>query len=172
MECTNWRNISNSTSHRPVARIVIDTDHAHKVNNSPSVKLWMLHFDHIYCSKKKTNQMCFLQKIMSSLKIQKAEAHALYRCMAYNKIGEDSRIIFFYVTRETAFSLFVVSLHGLFELYLQHSSHSHSLTHHSCACVSVLHLCRRWPWGERVSIQWALRGRWCGSSVQGWQTYL
>lgn len=39
------------------------------------------------------------KKIASSLKIQKAEAHALYRCMAANKVGEDSRIIFFHVTR-------------------------------------------------------------------------
>lgn len=39
------------------------------------------------------------KKIMSSLKIQKAEAHALYRCLAANKVGEDSRIIFFHVTR-------------------------------------------------------------------------
>lgn len=38
---------------------------------------------------------------MSSLKIQKAEAHALYRCTASNKVGEDSRVIFFHVTRET-----------------------------------------------------------------------
>uniref|UniRef100_A0A671YDU0 receptor protein-tyrosine kinase n=1 Tax=Sparus aurata TaxID=8175 RepID=A0A671YDU0_SPAAU len=41
----------------------------------------------------------FPQKIMSSLKIQKAEVHALYRCSAANKVGEDSRIIFFHVTR-------------------------------------------------------------------------
>lgn len=39
------------------------------------------------------------KKIMSSLKIQRAEAHALYRCTAANKVGEDSRIIFFHVTR-------------------------------------------------------------------------
>lgn len=39
----------------------------------------------------------------SSLKIHKAEDHALYRCTAYNKIGEDSRIIFFHVTRKTPF---------------------------------------------------------------------
>uniref|UniRef100_A0AAQ5YFY5 receptor protein-tyrosine kinase n=1 Tax=Amphiprion ocellaris TaxID=80972 RepID=A0AAQ5YFY5_AMPOC len=38
-------------------------------------------------------------KIMSSLKIQKAQAHSLYRCMAANKVGVDSRIIFFHVTR-------------------------------------------------------------------------
>lgn len=37
---------------------------------------------------------------MSSLKIQKAETHALYKCTAANKVGEDSRIIFFHVTRE------------------------------------------------------------------------
>ncbi|XP_029988219.1 vascular endothelial growth factor receptor 2 isoform X1 [Sphaeramia orbicularis] len=39
------------------------------------------------------------KKIVSSLKIQKAETHALYRCTAANKAGEDSRIIFFHVTR-------------------------------------------------------------------------
>uniref|UniRef100_A0A8C5G8B0 receptor protein-tyrosine kinase n=1 Tax=Gouania willdenowi TaxID=441366 RepID=A0A8C5G8B0_GOUWI len=39
------------------------------------------------------------QKIMSSLKIQKSEDHALYRCVASNKVGEDSRVIFFHVTR-------------------------------------------------------------------------
>nr|XP_046248175.1 vascular endothelial growth factor receptor 2 isoform X2 [Scatophagus argus] len=67
-KCTGWRDISNSTGHQSVERIVINTDHAQK-------------------------------KIMSSLKIQKAEAQALYRCMAYNKVGKDSRIIFFHVTR-------------------------------------------------------------------------
>ncbi|KAJ3599918.1 hypothetical protein NHX12_033872 [Muraenolepis orangiensis] len=39
------------------------------------------------------------KKIGSSLKIHKAEVHALYRCVARNKIGQDSRIIFFHVTR-------------------------------------------------------------------------
>ncbi|XP_054458768.1 vascular endothelial growth factor receptor 2 isoform X2 [Anoplopoma fimbria] len=39
------------------------------------------------------------KKIASSLKFQKAEAQALYRCTAANKVGEDSRIIFFHVTR-------------------------------------------------------------------------
>uniref|UniRef100_A0A8C6WW17 receptor protein-tyrosine kinase n=1 Tax=Neogobius melanostomus TaxID=47308 RepID=A0A8C6WW17_9GOBI len=38
-------------------------------------------------------------KIMSSLKIKKAEEHGLYRCVAANTAGEDSRIIFFHVTR-------------------------------------------------------------------------
>uniref|UniRef100_A0A7N6BN74 receptor protein-tyrosine kinase n=1 Tax=Anabas testudineus TaxID=64144 RepID=A0A7N6BN74_ANATE len=38
-------------------------------------------------------------KIMSFLKIKKAEAHSLYRCMAATKVGVDSRIIFFHVTR-------------------------------------------------------------------------
>lgn len=45
----------------------------------------------------------FFQKMTSSLKIHKAEDHALYRCMAYNKIGEDSRVILFHVTRKTPF---------------------------------------------------------------------
>ncbi|KAG7243784.1 hypothetical protein INR49_008416 [Caranx melampygus] len=67
-ECTDWRDINNSTGHNPVERIMTDTDHTQK-------------------------------KIMSSLKIQKAEAHALYRCKAANKVGVDSRIIFFHVTR-------------------------------------------------------------------------
>ncbi|XP_034387508.1 vascular endothelial growth factor receptor 2 isoform X2 [Cyclopterus lumpus] len=39
------------------------------------------------------------KKTASSLKIQKAEVHALYRCTAANKVGEDSRVIFFHVTR-------------------------------------------------------------------------
>ncbi|XP_068581368.1 vascular endothelial growth factor receptor 2 isoform X1 [Cebidichthys violaceus] len=39
------------------------------------------------------------KKMASSLKIQRAEAHALYRCTAANKVGEDSRVIFFHVTR-------------------------------------------------------------------------
>ncbi|KAJ0065307.1 hypothetical protein NL108_007028, partial [Boleophthalmus pectinirostris] len=39
------------------------------------------------------------KKIMSSLKIKKAEEHALYRCVAANKAGEDSHVIFFHVTR-------------------------------------------------------------------------
>ncbi|KAM9384280.1 vascular endothelial growth factor receptor 2 isoform 3-T3 [Pholidichthys leucotaenia] len=39
------------------------------------------------------------KKIMSSLKIPKAKTSALYRCTAANKVGEDSRVIFFHVTR-------------------------------------------------------------------------
>ncbi|CAL8394781.1 unnamed protein product [Boreogadus saida] len=39
------------------------------------------------------------KKIVSSLKINKAEVHALYRCLAVNKKGQDSRVIFFHVTR-------------------------------------------------------------------------
>ncbi|XP_032381840.1 vascular endothelial growth factor receptor 2 isoform X2 [Etheostoma spectabile] len=66
--CTGWRDISNSTGHQPIERIMVDAEHAQK-------------------------------KIASSLKIRKAEAHALYRCMAANKVGEDSRVIFFHVTR-------------------------------------------------------------------------
>lgn len=42
----------------------------------------------------------FPQKIISSLMIQKAETHALYRCTVTNKVGGDSRIIFFHVTRK------------------------------------------------------------------------
>uniref|UniRef100_A0A6Q2XMS7 receptor protein-tyrosine kinase n=1 Tax=Esox lucius TaxID=8010 RepID=A0A6Q2XMS7_ESOLU len=36
---------------------------------------------------------------VSSLKIRKAEVHALYRCLTSNKVGQDSRIILFHVTR-------------------------------------------------------------------------
>ncbi|XP_036377722.1 vascular endothelial growth factor receptor 2 [Megalops cyprinoides] len=38
-------------------------------------------------------------KTVSSLKIQRAEVHALYRCVASNKVGHDERVIFFHVTR-------------------------------------------------------------------------
>uniref|UniRef100_A0A8C8GXS7 receptor protein-tyrosine kinase n=1 Tax=Oncorhynchus tshawytscha TaxID=74940 RepID=A0A8C8GXS7_ONCTS len=36
---------------------------------------------------------------VSSLKIQKAKVHALYKCLTFNKVGQDSRIIVFHVTR-------------------------------------------------------------------------
>ncbi|KAJ8277103.1 hypothetical protein GJAV_G00071510 [Gymnothorax javanicus] len=44
-------------------------------------------------------------KTVSSLKIQKAQVHALYRCVASNKVGRDERVIFFHVTRGLALSL-------------------------------------------------------------------
>uniref|UniRef100_A0A4W5KVF5 receptor protein-tyrosine kinase n=1 Tax=Hucho hucho TaxID=62062 RepID=A0A4W5KVF5_9TELE len=40
-----------------------------------------------------------LHKTVSSLKIQKAKVHALYKCLTSNKAGQDSRIIVFHVTR-------------------------------------------------------------------------
>ncbi|KAK5614178.1 hypothetical protein CRENBAI_007836 [Crenichthys baileyi] len=40
------------------------------------------------------------KKFISALKIQKAETHALYRCKTANKVGKDSRNIFFHVTRD------------------------------------------------------------------------
>uniref|UniRef100_A0A8C9W6B1 receptor protein-tyrosine kinase n=1 Tax=Scleropages formosus TaxID=113540 RepID=A0A8C9W6B1_SCLFO len=39
------------------------------------------------------------KQTISLLKIQKATVHALYRCVASNKVGRDERIIFFHVTR-------------------------------------------------------------------------
>ncbi|CAK6956104.1 vascular endothelial growth factor receptor 2 [Scomber scombrus] len=45
------------------------------------------------------------KKIMSSLKIQKAKAQVLYRCTARNKVSEDSRVIFFHVTRGLELSI-------------------------------------------------------------------
>lgn len=105
--------------------------------------------------------MHFPQKIMSSLKIQKAEAPALYRCMAYNKIGVDSRIIFFHVTRKIC-DFSCGPFLELISVYIM--------------LLSIWLVCpfahSRWPWGECVSIQWALRGGQCGFAVQGWQTYL
>lgn len=74
---------------------------------------------------------------MSFLKIKKAEAHSLYRCMAATKVGVDSRIIFFHVTREhCAFSfssvLFVIlSVFILFSFLIVHL--------HQVACRSVFH---------------------------------
>ncbi|XP_021455084.1 vascular endothelial growth factor receptor 2 isoform X1 [Oncorhynchus mykiss] len=40
-----------------------------------------------------------VHKTVSSLKIQKAKVHALYKCLTSNKAGQDSRIIVFHVTR-------------------------------------------------------------------------
>ncbi|XP_019752318.1 vascular endothelial growth factor receptor 2 isoform X1 [Hippocampus comes] len=45
------------------------------------------------------------KKMVSSLKFQKAEVHALYRCTAANKMGKDSRVIFFHVTRGLELSM-------------------------------------------------------------------
>lgn len=44
-------------------------------------------------------------KFTSGLKIQKAETHALYRCQTANKVGKDSRNIFFHVTRDLEVSM-------------------------------------------------------------------
>ncbi|XP_056132265.1 vascular endothelial growth factor receptor 2 isoform X3 [Lampris incognitus] len=46
------------------------------------------------------------KKTGSSLKIRKAEVNALYRCLATNKAGQDSRIILFHVTRGLELSVF------------------------------------------------------------------
>uniref|UniRef100_A0A1A8S2T1 receptor protein-tyrosine kinase n=1 Tax=Nothobranchius rachovii TaxID=451742 RepID=A0A1A8S2T1_9TELE len=46
------------------------------------------------------------KKLTSSLKIQEAKSHALYRCMTANKVGEDSRTIVFRVTRNLEVSVF------------------------------------------------------------------
>ncbi|MEQ2298793.1 hypothetical protein AMECASPLE_009024 [Ameca splendens] len=45
------------------------------------------------------------KKFISALKIQKAETHALYRCKTANKVGKDSRNIFFHVTRDLEVSM-------------------------------------------------------------------
>ncbi|XP_035270609.1 vascular endothelial growth factor receptor 2 isoform X1 [Anguilla anguilla] len=47
----------------------------------------------------------FHKQTVSSLKIQKAQVHALYRCIASNKAGRDERVIFFHVTRGFELSL-------------------------------------------------------------------
>ncbi|XP_023679444.1 vascular endothelial growth factor receptor 2 isoform X2 [Paramormyrops kingsleyae] len=44
-------------------------------------------------------------KTISSLRIQRAEVHALYRCEASNKVGRDQRVIFFHVTRGLALDM-------------------------------------------------------------------
>uniref|UniRef100_A0A673W1F0 receptor protein-tyrosine kinase n=1 Tax=Salmo trutta TaxID=8032 RepID=A0A673W1F0_SALTR len=41
----------------------------------------------------------FCLQTVSSLKIQKAKVHALYKCLTSNRAGQDSRIIVFHVTR-------------------------------------------------------------------------
>ncbi|KAG9331898.1 hypothetical protein JZ751_016636, partial [Albula glossodonta] len=44
-------------------------------------------------------------RTVSTLKIQRAEVQALYRCVASNKAGRDERVIFFHVTRGLALSV-------------------------------------------------------------------
>uniref|UniRef100_A0AAR2IKJ4 receptor protein-tyrosine kinase n=1 Tax=Pygocentrus nattereri TaxID=42514 RepID=A0AAR2IKJ4_PYGNA len=43
---------------------------------------------------------CVFLQTISTLKIQKAVAHALYRCVASNKVGVEDRVIVFQVTRD------------------------------------------------------------------------
>ncbi|XP_066532939.1 vascular endothelial growth factor receptor 2 [Hoplias malabaricus] len=45
-------------------------------------------------------------KTISTLKIEKAVTHALYRCIASNKVGEEDRVIVFQVTRFLNLSVF------------------------------------------------------------------
>lgn len=145
-ECTDWRDISNSTGHNPVERIMTDTDHTQKVNNTAEelhqmrkqpdmfICVFSVYFIKIKCVNG------FAQKIMSSLKIQKAEAHALYRCTAANKVGVDSRIIFFHVTREHCASLFFTwTVSAIVSVFF--------------TSIHILSVSVRWPRGERVTIQ-------------------
>uniref|UniRef100_A0AAR2JJX8 receptor protein-tyrosine kinase n=1 Tax=Pygocentrus nattereri TaxID=42514 RepID=A0AAR2JJX8_PYGNA len=48
---------------------------------------------------------CVFLQTISTLKIQKAVAHALYRCVASNKVGVEDRVIVFQVTRESCILL-------------------------------------------------------------------
>lgn len=43
--------------------------------------------------------LCFAQTV-SKLVIQDADVSAMYKCMVFNKVGEDERLIYFYVTSE------------------------------------------------------------------------
>ncbi|CAN9500994.1 unnamed protein product [Ophioblennius macclurei] len=54
---------------------------------------------HNYVERITTDTDHTQKKIMSSLKIRRAEAHTLYRCTAANKVGKDSRVVVFHVTR-------------------------------------------------------------------------
>ncbi|XP_049573762.1 vascular endothelial growth factor receptor 2 isoform X1 [Syngnathus scovelli] len=45
------------------------------------------------------------KKMVSSLKFHEAKVDALYRCTAANKVGKDSRVIFFHVTRGLELSM-------------------------------------------------------------------
>uniref|UniRef100_A0AAR2KMC8 receptor protein-tyrosine kinase n=1 Tax=Pygocentrus nattereri TaxID=42514 RepID=A0AAR2KMC8_PYGNA len=49
---------------------------------------------------------CVFLQTISTLKIQKAVAHALYRCVASNKVGVEDRVIVFQVTRFLNLSVF------------------------------------------------------------------
>lgn len=43
--------------------------------------------------------LCFAQTV-SKLVIQDANVSAMYKCMVFNKVGQDERLIYFYVTSE------------------------------------------------------------------------
>ncbi|XP_033869576.3 vascular endothelial growth factor receptor 2-like isoform X2 [Acipenser ruthenus] len=69
-ECKDWRDITNDTGKNPIDSLVTRTDIIDGV-----------------------------AKTVSTLKIQTANAPAMYRCLATNKVGQDERVIFFHVTR-------------------------------------------------------------------------
>ncbi|XP_061593975.1 vascular endothelial growth factor receptor 2 isoform X1 [Cololabis saira] len=60
---------------------------------------------HNHVERIKTDIDHLQKKIASTLKIQKAEVHALYRCSVTNKVGEDSRIVIFRVERSLEVSM-------------------------------------------------------------------
>ncbi|MGH0154255.1 UNVERIFIED_CONTAM: hypothetical protein FKN15_033628, partial [Acipenser sinensis] len=68
-ECKDWRDITNDTGKNPIESLVTRTDIIDGV-----------------------------AKTVSTLKIQTANAPAMYRCLATNKVGQDERVIFFHVT--------------------------------------------------------------------------
>ncbi|MGH0125404.1 UNVERIFIED_CONTAM: hypothetical protein FKN15_028340 [Acipenser sinensis] len=68
-ECKDWRDITNDTGKNPIDSLVTRTDIIDGV-----------------------------AKTVSTLKIQTANAPAMYRCLATNKVGQDERVIFFHVT--------------------------------------------------------------------------
>uniref|UniRef100_A0A673WC67 receptor protein-tyrosine kinase n=1 Tax=Salmo trutta TaxID=8032 RepID=A0A673WC67_SALTR len=89
--------------------VAVDTD-VHMYGSSPTLRCtargiptptriqwqWMSREDLVSSG---VNQDHFCLQTVSSLKIQKAKVHALYKCLTSNRAGQDSRIIVFHVTR-------------------------------------------------------------------------
>lgn len=49
--------------------------------------------------KRRTLGLCSAQTV-SKLVIQYANVSAMYKCVVFNKVGQDERLIYFYVTSE------------------------------------------------------------------------
>uniref|UniRef100_A0A8C8H030 receptor protein-tyrosine kinase n=1 Tax=Oncorhynchus tshawytscha TaxID=74940 RepID=A0A8C8H030_ONCTS len=78
--------------------VAVDTD-VHMYGSSPTLRCTARGIPTPTLSRSLCVCVCVRACTVSSLKIQKAKVHALYKCLTFNKVGQDSRIIVFHVTR-------------------------------------------------------------------------